>query len=82
MHKYIDLIMGLICGIVLTLLNNNLVHESLGSIFTLFDPNNLNTISIFLLSWSSRIITIISFLGVFITIIYSILILEKVIKSS
>ena len=51
MQKYIDLIMGLICGIVLTLLNNNLVHESLGSIFTLFDPNNLNTISI----WKCKI---------------------------
>ncbi|AOR22248.1 hypothetical protein [Clostridium taeniosporum] len=82
MQKYTDLIMGLVCGIVLTLLNSNLVHEILGSIFTLFDPTNLNTISIFLLSWSSRIITILSFLGVFITITYSILILKKVVKNN
>ncbi len=80
MQKYSDLIMGLICGIILTLLNNDIVHGSLGSIFTIFNPTNLSSISMFLISWSSRLIIILSFIGIFITIIYSILILIKVIK--
>ncbi len=78
MQKYSDLIMGLICGIILTLLNNDIVHGSLGSIFTIFNPTNLSSISMFLISWSSRLIIILSFIGIFITIIYSILILIKV----
>lgn len=81
MQKYSDLIMGLICGIILTLLNNDIVHGSLGSIFTIFNPTNLSSISMFLISWSSRLIIILSFIGIFITIIYSILILIKVIKN-
>ncbi len=80
MQKYSDLIMGLICGIILTLLNNDIVHGSLGSIFTIFNPTNLSSISMFLISWSSRLIIILSFIGIFITIIYLILILIKVIK--
>lgn len=80
MQKYSDLIMGLICGIILTLLNNDIVHGSFGSIFTIFNPTNLSSISMFLISWSSRLIIILSFIGIFITIIYSILILIKVIK--
>lgn len=80
MQKYSGLIMGLICGIILTLLNNDIVHGSLGSIFTIFNPTNLSSISMFLISWSSRLIIILSFIGIFITIIYSILILIKVIK--
>lgn len=80
MQKYSDLIMGLICGIILTLLNNDIVHGSLGSIFTIFNPTNLSSISMFLIFWSSRLIIILSFIGIFITIIYSILILIKVIK--
>lgn len=80
MQKYSDLIMGLICGIILTLLNNDIVHGSLGSIFTIFNPTNLSSISMFLISCSSRLIIILSFIGIFITIIYSILILIKVIK--
>ncbi|WP_252235786.1 hypothetical protein [Clostridium sp. ZS1] len=82
MQKYSDLIMGLICGIILTLLNNDIVHGSLGSIFTIFDPTNLGSISMLLISWSSRLIIILSFIGIFITIIYSILILIKVIKNA
>ncbi|AIY82127.1 hypothetical protein ACTFIN_14855 [Clostridium cagae] len=81
MQKYSDLIIGLVCGIVLTLLNNDIVHRSLGSIFTLFDPNNLNTITIFLIFWSSRLIIILSFIGILITIICSILLIIKAIKN-
>ena len=78
MQKYGDLIMGLISGVVLMLLNNNMVHNTLGSIFTLFDPTNINRVTIFLLSWSSRLIILLSFIGIFITIIYSILILKRI----
>ncbi|WP_252244868.1 hypothetical protein [Clostridium sp. VAP33] len=81
MQKYSDLIMGLICGIILTLLNNDIVHGSLGSIFTLFDPTNLSSISMLLISWSSRLIIILSFIGIFITIICSILLIIKAIKN-
>lgn len=56
MQKYGDLIMGLISGIILTALNNSIVQGSLTSIFTLFDPTNVNRVSILLLSWVSRLI--------------------------
>ena len=78
MKEYLNLIMGLVAGLALTLLNNNIVHSSLNSIFTLFDPTN--TDFIFILSWISRFIIMISFVGIFITIAYSFLILKKALK--
>ena len=79
MKEYLNSIMGLVAGLALTLLNNNnIVHSSLNSIFTLFDPTN--TDFIFILSWISRFIVMISFVGIFITIAYSFLILKKALK--
>lgn len=78
MKEYLNLIMGLVAGLALTLLNNNIVRSSLNSIFTLFDPTN--TDFIFISSWVSRFIVMISFVGIFITIVYSFLILKKVLK--
>lgn len=75
MKEYLNLVMGLVAGLALTFLNNNIVHDSLNSIFTLFDPTNLDFI--FISSWISRFIIIISFMGIFITIVYSFLILKK-----
>lgn len=77
MQKYSDLIMGLISGIVLMFLNNNIVSTTLISIFTLFNPINSNKISIFLFTWSLRIITLLSFIGILITLTYTFLILKK-----
>lgn len=78
MKEYLNLVMGLVAGLALTFLNNNIVHDSLNSIFTLFDPTNLDFI--FISSWISRFIIIISFMGIFITIVYSFLILKKTLK--
>ena len=75
MDKYIDLTMGLVVGLALTFLNNNIVHDSVNCIFTLFDPANLDFI--FISGWISRFIIMISFIGIFITIYYSFLILRK-----
>lgn len=79
MEKYTDLIMGLISGIVLMFLNNDIVNDSVGSIITLFNPINKNKVTLFLVCWGARIITIISFIGVIITITSSFLILKKII---
>ncbi|VDG72156.1 Uncharacterised protein [Clostridium carnis] len=79
MEKYTDLIMGLISGIVLMFLNNDIVNDSVGSILTLFNPINTNKVTLFLVCWGARIITIISFIGVIITITSSFLILKKII---
>ena len=78
MKEYIDLIMGLVAGLALTFLNNNIVHDSLNCILTLFDPTNLDFM--FISGWASRIIIMISFIGIFITIYYSFLILKKTLK--
>ena len=78
MKEYLNLVMGLVAGLALTFLNNNIVHDSLNSIFTLFDPTNLDFI--FISSWISRFIIIISFMVIFITIVYSFLILKKTLK--
>lgn len=78
MKEYTDLIMGLVAGLALTFLNNNIVHDSLNSIFTLFDPTNFDFM--FISGWISRFIIMMSFIGIFITITYSFLILKKTLK--
>ena len=78
MKEYIDLTMGLIAGLALTFLNNSIVHDSLNCIFTLFDPTNIDFV--FISGWVSRFIIMISFIGIFITIAYSFLILKKTLK--
>ena len=78
MKEHIDLIMGLVAGLALTFLNNDAVHDSISYVFTLFDPKNFKFLSIG--SWMSTVIYIISFIGIFVTVAYSFLILRKLLK--
>ena len=78
MKEHIDLIMGLVSGLALTFLNNDAVHNSISYVFTLFDPKNFKFL--FIGSWMSTIIYIISFIGIFVTVAYSFLILRKLLK--
>lgn len=81
MRKYSELILGLISGIVLTFLNNELIHETIVSIFTLFNSVTDSKISLFLVKWSSRFIILLSFIGIIITITYLLLILKNILIS-
>ena len=78
MKEHIDLIMGLVAGLDLTFLNNDAVHDSISYVFTLFDPKNFKFL--FIGSWMSTVIYIISFIGIFVTVAYSFLILRKLLK--
>ena len=78
MKEHIDLIMGLVAGLALTFLNNDAVHDSISYVFTLFDPKNFKFL--FIGSWMSTVIYIISFIGIFVTVAYSFLILKKLLK--
>ena len=78
MKEHIDLIMGLVAGLALTFLNNDAVHDSISYVFTLFDPKNFKFL--FIGSWMSTVIYIISFIGIFVTVAYPFLILRKLLK--
>ena len=78
MKEHIDLIMGLVVGLALTFLNNDAVHDSISYVFTLFDPKNFKFL--FIGSWMSTVIYIISFIGIFVTVTYAFLILRKSLK--
>ena len=78
MKEHRDLIMGLVSGLALTFLNNDAVHDSISYVFTLFDPKNFKFL--FIGSWMSTVIYIISFIGIFVTVAYSFLILRKLLK--
>ncbi len=78
MKEHIDLIMGLVAGLALTFLNNDAVHDSISYVFTLFDPKNFKFL--FIGSWMSTVIYIISFIGIFVTVAYSFLIIRKLLK--
>ena len=78
MKEHIDLIMGLVAGLALTFLNNDAVHNSISYVFTVFDPKNFKFL--FIGSWMSTVIYIISFIGIFVTVAYSFLILRKLLK--
>ena len=78
MKEYLNLIMGLVAGLALTFLNNDAVHDSISYVFTLFDPKNFKFL--FIGSWMSTVIYIISFIGIFVTVAYSFLILRKLLK--
>ena len=78
MKEHIDLIMGLVAGLALTFLNNDAVHDSISYVFTLFDPKNFKFL--FIGSWMSTVIYIISFIGIFVTVAYSFLRLRKLLK--
>lgn len=79
MQKYVDLLMGLVSGLALMLLNNNILRTSLNSMINLFNPLNLSKVEMFLLKWIYKTITMLSFIGMLVTIICAILILKKVI---
>jgi hypothetical protein len=78
MQKYLNLLMGLVSGLALMLLNNKLALGSIDKICTLFDPTNISSIFIFLAEWLSRIVIFLSFIGNFITVVFAILILKRV----
>lgn len=80
MKEYEKLIMGLISGFSLMLLNNEIVLGSINIVLRGFDISNINTFTNFSTSTLSRIVIMLSFIGIFITIISSMLILKKVIK--
>lgn len=81
MKEYVKLIMGLISGFSLMLLNNDIVLGTINIVLRGFDVNNLSTFTNFLTFIFSTIIITLSFIGIFITIISSILILKKVIQN-
>ena len=78
MKEYIDSVMGLVAGMALIFLNNSSVHDSISYVFTLFDSTNFRFL--FIARWISSFILMISFVGIFITIVYSLLILKKSLK--
>jgi len=80
MQKYLNLLMGLVSGLVLMFLNNEIVRKSIITIGMQFDP--VSPISIFIIDWLSRIVILLSFIGIFITIIYAILILKRALKNN
>jgi cell division protein FtsX len=80
MERYINLLMGLASGLVLMILNNNIVRSSLTSVFQFFDPTFRNPLIIFLHEWSLRLIIILSLIGIIITITCSFLIIRKILK--
>lgn len=75
-------ILGLICGISLIFLNSSIVNNTINLTFTLFDPTNVNSISLFLIKIFSFIVTGLSFIGILITIYYAVLILRILIKKN
>ncbi|MGL5381272.1 hypothetical protein [Clostridium sp.] len=78
MKEYIDLVMGLVAGLALTFLNNSSVHDSISYVFTLLDPTDFKFM--FISSWISGFVFMISFIGIFVSIGYSFLILKKSLK--
>lgn len=77
MHKYLNLIMVLISGLTLTFLNNQLVSKTITEVSTFYDPTDIHSIFFKIGVWISRGIGILSFLGIFISIVCTILILIK-----
>lgn len=75
-------VLGLICGISLIFLNSSIVNNTINLIFTLFDPTNVNSISLFLIKICSFTVTGLSFIGILVTIYYIVLILRNLIKKN
>lgn len=76
--KILRYTLGLICGVVLILLNSSIVNNTISMVLTLFNTTLNNTISIKLLEIFSKIITMLSFIGIFITIYFVILLLKNI----
>lgn len=78
MNEYDNLIMGLISGLVLMILDNKIARTSITLVITLFNPANTSPFLGLLHTWSLRLITLLSFLGVIVVIMFSLLIIFKV----
>lgn len=74
MRDLFKLIMGLISGFALLFLNSEIVHDTIGKVTTMFNPEKVSVLDIFL----SRLCTILSFIGIFIIIIYIVIIFKKI----
>lgn len=79
MKDYFRLLMGLVSGLALIMLNTDMVLGAISKVSTFFDPTNLDTIFFKLGIWLTRGCIILSFMGIWIVIIFAILILKKVI---
>ncbi|WP_300383551.1 hypothetical protein [Clostridium sp.] len=79
MREYLRLLMGLVSGFALIMLNNDMVLGAIGSVTRFFDPTKIDTIFFKIGVWISRGCIILSFVGVFIVIIFAVLILKRVI---
>lgn len=75
MRDLLKLVMGLISGFALLFLNTEIVHDTIGKVTTMFNPERISILGIFL----SRVCILLSFIGLFVIIIYIVLILKKII---
>ncbi len=78
MENYIRLSMGLVSGLALMMLNNEGVQNTISLVFTLFDPTQTDTIWFSIGVWISRACVFLSFLGIFVVVVFSILIFKKI----
>lgn len=78
MKEYDNLIMGLISGLALMILDNKIARTSVTLVITLFNPANTNRLLGLLHTWSLRLITLLSFIGVIIIIICSLMIIFRI----
>lgn len=81
MKEYTKLLVGLITGLALIVLNSDASLGAISTISTLFDPTKINTIFFIIGTWLSRICVILSFVGVCIVIVFSFLIMKKLITT-
>lgn len=80
MNEEKNYMQGLICGIALIFLNSSIVNDTINLIFTLFDPTRINSVSLLLIKIFSVVVTVLSFVGILVTIFYAGLILKSLIK--
>ncbi len=78
MENNIRLLMGLVSGFALIMLNNDVVQETINLVSILFDPTKTDTIWFSIGTWLSRACVFLSFLGMLVVTLFSILILKKV----
>ena len=77
MNKYVDLFMRLISRIGLMLLNSETVQNSITQISTIFDVTRADTVIFKVGVFISRLFVGLSFIGTLLTLIFSILILGR-----
>lgn len=77
MNKYVDLFVGLMSGIGLMLLNSETVQNSITQISTMFDVTRVDTVLFKAGVFISRLFVGLSFIGTLLILIFSILILGR-----